>query len=544
MPSSLKLWPEQRVVYDFAIKQDATALFCEQRTGKTYVTMALLRKLAGDPINLTTGEGNDFCGILVGLLSNLESTWLDGFKEFLPWLSVTSDWEEFKKLPSPRLLLIHYEALPGLIKKLVRYKKFNWACVDEAHRLASRGNKASRAMARLNWIRRKIILTGTPMDKRPTELFGQFRFLAPEVFGTNWEKFEKRFLVWPVPRGMDRAKMMGGALLQKKLMELRILKSKAQFNEDRRDEFNAAIKPYAIRLTKEDAGILAPNVHKVTIPMSRRQARLYEKMEKDSFVHLGGGARSLAPLVITNIMKRRQIASGFIYDDDEELHHLSNRKLKKTLELVDELKKPIVVFTAFRPDGDLVTQALRTEGYDVAQVNGKTPRKKSDRAKIWRAFQRAEYDVLVVQTKTGGVGVDLWRSSNAIMYSMSHSFRDWDQAKSRLDNKQKTAPSDFFVLCAENTVDEELHELVIVKEFNADQVLQHLKGETQWPKRKPLKKHPRRLKSSNTRSPTSSKTPASSPRRSGSRSGNSTSRRPANPTAGTRRKIMTKSSAP
>ena len=382
------------------------------------------------------------------------------------------------------------------------------------------------------------------MDKRPTELFGQFRFLAPEVFGTNWEKFEKRFLVWPVPRGMDRAKMMGGALLQKKLMELRILKSKAQFNEDRRDEFNAAIRPYAIRLTKEDAGILAPNVHKVTIPMSRRQARLYEKMEKDSFVHLGGGARSLAPLVITNIMKRRQIASGFIYDDDEELHHLSNRKLKKTLELVDELKKPVVVFTAFRPDGDLVTKALRAEGYDVAQVNGKTPRKKSDRAKIWRAFQRAEYDVLVVQTKTGGVGVDLWRSSNAIMYSMSHSFRDWDQAKSRLDNKQKTAPSDFFVLCAENTVDEELHELVIVKEFNADQVLQHLKGETQWPKRKPPKKHPRRLKSSNTRSPTSSKTLASSPRRSGSRSGNSTSRRPANPTAGTRRKIMTKSSAP
>lgn len=383
--------------------------------------------------------------------------------------------------------------LPGLINKLVRYKKFNWACIDEAQRLANRGNKASRAMGRLAWIERKLVLTGTPQEGKEdlkreighggeTDYFGIFKFLAPEVFGTNWAKFEKRYMEWPLI-DFDNAPP-GSALWQKKTLQQRILKNKATFRENRRKEFINKLKPFCVRLTQDDVGIKKPEVTKVPVRMSRYQRKVYDDMMRQSFAYLPTTKyprqkRVTAPLVITNIAKRRQIASGFVYDDDDRLHDLSDTKLRETIALVDRLSKPIVVFTAFRPDNDLVYEALVDEGYDVIQVNGST--KKKHRPQIWRDFQRGMYDVAVVQTRTGGVGVDLWKANNAIVYSMTHSYRDWDQALSRLSAKDKGWPTEFFVLCSENSIDDDLFDLVIVKKFNTERTLKHLKkGAKQW----------------------------------------------------------------
>lgn len=556
--SSLKLWHEQQRVYEFAVSRDETALFCEQRTGKTFVTLAILRKLAGEPINLVTGEGNSFCGLLVTLLTNRDSTWLDGIKQNLPWLNVTSDWEEFKKLPFPKVLLIHYEDFVKLVAKLCKYKKFNWACFDEAQRISNRGNRASKGAKRMSWVQRKLVLTGTPQEVRETDYFGIFRFLAPDVFGENWDRFEKHFMEWPIPRGMDKAKP-GTALWEKKMMELRILKHKAAFREDRRQEFIELLQPYCVRLTKEDVGILQANVHKVLVDMSPSQRQVYDDMLEHSFAWLPKRSakakrrRVLAELTITNIAKRRQIASGFVYDDDERLHHLSDNKLKKVVELVASLSKPIVIFTAFRPDNDLVTETLIEQGYDVVQVNGST--KKALRPQIWRDFQRARFDVAVVQTKTGGTGVDLWRANNALVYSMTHSYRDWDQAKARLDNRTKGRASEFFVLCSKNTIDEELFDLVIVKKFNTERTLKHLKeGTTSWPRSplppppkpkprpKALPKTSRPVRNPSTPSMTWSRRPASSPPPSVSPSASSASKRTsATSMAGRTRRTSTRS---
>lgn len=489
--SSLKLWPEQRTVFKFAIKRKETALFCEQRTGKTYVTMAILRHM----IDKAEREGQKFCGLLVTLLTNRDSTWLDGIKEFLPDLNVTSDWEEFKKLSGHKVLLIHYEMLPKLITKLVRYKKFMWACVDEAQRIANRGNQASRAMSRLSWIEFKLVLTGTPQEVRETDYFGIFKFLRPDLFGKNWSEFESRYMEWPLV-DFENAPP-GSSKWQAKILQQRILKNKATFRENRRQEFIDMLKPYCIRLTKEDVGIKKAKITKRPVAMSRKQRAIYESMKRDHFARIPlrkklSQARVTAALAITTIAKLRQIATGFVYDDNERLHDLSDLKLKETLMLIEECPKPIVVFTAFRPDNDLVYETLVEEGYDVVQVNGST--KKKLRPQIWRDFQRAQYDVAVVQTRTGGTGVDLWKASKAIVYSMTHSYRDFDQMVSRLDNKSKKHPSEFFILCSENSIDEDLFDLVVLKRLNNQKTLKHLKqGLRKWRRKaKPPQKKPRR----------------------------------------------------
>lgn len=483
--SRIELWDRQRDAYEFVIARDVAALLAEQRTGKTFVTMKVLETLADD----------QFCGVLVCLLNNRDSTWKDKLAEYLPQLNVTDDWELFKKLPAPRLFLVHFEMLPRLIAKLVRYKKINWMGIDEAHRIAKRGTKQSRAAGRMSWVKRKLILTGTPIEKQPTDMWAQFRFLAPWVFGVNWDKFEREYMDYPrlkfdhIPRGSKR--------WQQKILQQRILRSKATFKKSKLRKFVGLIEPYAYRMTKKDVGIIEPEVHKVVVPLLGPQRRYYEAMERTSVVRLDTGQRALAELEVTNIMKRRQLASGFVYDDEEEVHYVGDAKLRRLKSMVDRLPKPIVVFTAFRPDLERIVETIEGMGLDVIAVHGKVNKKL--RPDIWRKFQKAQYDVIVCQIKTGGVGVDLWKANTAIVHSMGHSFIDWDQAKSRLDSRDKKKPPRIYVLCGANTVDEELFELVIVKRFNSEEVLSRLERRPSWHGRAKRRPKPPRRRSSSTR---------------------------------------------
>lgn len=391
--------------------------------------------------------------------------------ELIPQVNVTSDWEEYKKLPSPRLLVIHYQMFVKLIKKLVKAKWLNWFCIDEGHGIANRGTKQSRAAARMSWVPRKVLLTGTPIEKQPTDLWAQFRFLDPSVFGMNWEDFQKRYMEWP--KVDMRHAPPGSALWQQKMLQQRILKNKAKFREELRREFMDRINPLSIRLTKRDVGILDPISRKVIVPLTRYQKRVYEEMTRHAVTRLRDDTRILAGLPVTIITKQRQIASGFVFDDDRNVHRIDNAKLNAIKQLVVKLPKPVVIFTAFRPDNAFIFEAMVNEGYEVATVTGST--KKQLRPGIWQAFQRGQYDVLVCQTKTGGTGVDLWKSSHAIVASMSHSYRDWDQLKSRMDSRDKSKASELFVICGENTIDEDLFDLVVVKRLDADRVLSLLK---------------------------------------------------------------------
>lgn len=464
--SSIQLWPKQQEALEFALSRDCVALLCEQRTGKTYVTLALFR-------HWLDNEPDELCAVLVGLLNNKESTWADGLAKFLPEVAVFTDLAEFKKHKGHRILLVHFEQLPRIISQLCKYKKLNSATIDEAHRIANRGSKQSKAAARLSWVRRKLILTGTPMEKQPKDLFAQFRFLDPDVFGTNWADFEKEYMQF---RRLDLDKHRPGShLWQRLILQQRILKGKAKFNDKKLPQFVKLIKPYCFRLEKQDVGIVAPTIHKILVPLLGHQRRCYQEMDEDAVTTLPSGKILASGMEVTTIMKRRQLASGFVYDEDGELEYIGGAKLRKLLAMLPGLSKPVVIFTAFKPDTDQIHQALEDRGYDVVKVYGGT--KKKLRPDIWRAFQRAEYDFIVCQIRTGGVGVDLWKANNAIIHSMGHSFIDWDQAKARMDSVLKNKPTAIYVLCGKGTVDEELYELVLMKHLTGARVLNQLKKE-------------------------------------------------------------------
>lgn len=496
--SSIQLWPKQQEAFEFGKDLEALALFCEQRTGKTFITIKLLQ-------HRNQSEEEPLCAVLIGLLNNKESTWMNHLGNQMPEVSLFTDWELFKKCKDHRMLLVHFESLPSMIGKLVKYKKLNWAGIDEGHRIAKRSTKQSKAASRLSWVPRRVLLTGTPIEKKPTDLFAQFRFLEPEVFGKNHAKFEEEYLDWTkIPlEGIPR----GGMQWQKKILQQRILKGKAVFRQEKLPQLVELIKPMSFRLEQADVGIKPAVVKTVKVKARGEQKRVYDQLNEHSVVMLRDSTRVMAPLKITQIVKLRQIANGFIYDEDEELHELGSAKMRWLIKNAPRLSKPVVVFTAFKPDTDRVHRELVAGGYSVDKFDGSV--KKSDRPGILKKFQAAKRDFIVCQIRTGGVGVDLWKSNVGVVYSMGHSFIDWDQAKSRMSSVNKSLPVKLYVLLTEDTIDEDLYDLVVVKGQTGQSVLKQLIRRIKpWqrskkPKRKKHQQKRRKHQHSNTPSPMS-----------------------------------------
>ena len=380
---------------------------------------------------------------------------------------IYTDVDEFKKAPSPKLLILNYEIFPRLIKKLVRLKKINWMCFDEGHKISNRGSKQSKAASRMSWVHRKILLTGTPIEKKPTDVFAQFRWLSPDIFGKNWARFEEKYLEFKEIKFKGRSRQE----IKKLILIQRMLKSKAKFREDLLPEFVELIKPISIRLEKGDVGIAKPRIRKILVPMTPRQRRLYESMKRHSIVTINEDVTVVAGMKAVNIMKRRQLASGFIYDENKDVYHVSSAKIRAVARLCDTLTRPTVIFCDFIPEVLKIAHTLTQEGYDVATIRGGMKRK--DRIQIQTDFQDAQYDFLVCQNRAGGIGIDLWKASNAIVTSINHSFIVWDQLKSRLDKKGRQAR--VYILCSKNSIDEDLYDLVIMKGQTGRKVLSQLR---------------------------------------------------------------------
>ena len=439
MPPSRSVWKrlddyQQEAVKFFETSKNA-ALFFEQGTGKTWITGGIIERM----------RHPEFVALGVVKLSNLESTWVK-FLEQEVRIRVCRSLEKFKKQPGPRVLLLNYEALPRIRKKL---QKLRWSLVfyDESQGLKNRSSIASRIAAQLSrQADRRLILSGTPIDERPVDLWAQFRFVAPEVFGTRWKDFEDEYLE---KINIDLSTARPGSLRWHKLQKsLLIRKSKRNLCKNKLPQFMEAIRPYALRLTKSILDLPSLTFIREEIDLWGNQRNLYDEMEHDL---VSTTLRLTAPLRVIQIGKLQQIAGGFVVDDDGDTHHVGNAKLRRLRRLVHRYDEPLVIFAKYIAEVLQIATEIRKAGRRVGVIRG--GRGKS-RGEIVEAFQSGELDVVVCQIRSGGVGIDLYRARRAIIYSTTHSHIDFDQAISRIHRRGQTKPVFIHKLIAKNTIDE------------------------------------------------------------------------------------------
>lgn len=468
-----KLDGYQQEAVAFGVRVKTAAYFFEQGTGKTWIAGGVIDQLLEN-------EPENFQGLLIGPLTNLETTWVAFFREQLPQVTICYCEADFVAAPFPRMMIINYESAARILwwKKT---KKIRWSIIvyDEAHRLKDRNSGQSRVSRQLrNSADYKLILTGTPLDKTPSDAWAQFRFLVPEVFGIRWADFEDEFYEPLEDDGVaiDWAKLKRGSMKMQMILRRKIIaRSKRKFDMNKLDLFLERIKPYALRVLAEDVLDLKKlTITPVPVELRGVQRLIYEDLAVDSITRLGDHVVT-APLKIVKVWKLHQVCGGYVIDDDGNTHEVGRAKLRRTLHIVATQDKPVVIFCRYVEEVLAIEEELRKTGIKRIEVLYGKNRKK--RPEIQRRFQKGGIDVLICQIRSGGIGVDLFRSHVGIIYSMSHSFIDYDQAIKRLQRRGQNQPVEFFILYVPGTVDEAIWDIVSSKGNVTRRILSRLKPE-------------------------------------------------------------------
>lgn len=92
-----------------------------------------------------------------------------------------------------QVAVINYESAWRLEKELLAWAA-DLTIADEGHKIKTHNISASKAMHRLGAkARYKLLLTGTPVTNKALDIFSQYKFVNPTVFGQSFYVFRNRY---------------------------------------------------------------------------------------------------------------------------------------------------------------------------------------------------------------------------------------------------------------------------------------------------------------------------------------------------------------
>lgn len=351
------------------------------------------------------------------------------------------------------MVVVNYDSVwRGELGKAVAKHKWSAIILDESHRAKSPGGKASRwlaSLARANPNARLMCLTGTPMPHSPLDLYGQFRFLDPAVFGTSFARYRARYAETDFKFPSKVKKWI------------------------RQDELTAKLNQHAWRIAADDVLSLPEAIHEtIDVTLSPKCRKFYKELERDMVAALEQGTVTTSN-ALTRLLRLQQATSGYaaIDEADSTSPMLIDGSPSKRLALTDWMQdlpiaEPVVVFCRFRCDLQEVGAVARELGRQYAELSGA----RNELA----AWQAGNADVLGVQLQSGGVGIDLTRAAYCVYYSMGYSLGDYEQSLARLRRPGQTRCCRYYHLVCKDTVDEQVYAALKQRRSVVDSVLQGL----------------------------------------------------------------------
>jgi SNF2 family DNA or RNA helicase len=306
---------------------------------------------------------------------------------------------------------------------------------DEGHKIKSHGANASKAMHRIGAAARyRLLLTGTPVTNKALDIFSQYKFLNPEIFGRSFYAFRNRYF--------DMIGYGAHTPVMKRSME---------------QEFTQRLHCIAFRATKADCLDLPDTVDIVRlVELEPAARRTYRDLVRDSYAELGDGAVT-ATNILTRPMRLSQLTGGFIgNDDDPKPRQISRAKLAALEDIIDQAAaegKKLVVIARFVPEIKALTALLEKMGIAYSCVMGGV----KDRDEQVARFQGdPAVQVFVGQIATAGLGITLTAASTLVFYSLDYSMSNFEQAKARIHRVGQGEKCTYIYLTAWGTVDEKV----------------------------------------------------------------------------------------
>lgn len=336
-----------------------------------------------------------------------------------------------------KVAVVNYESVwrDDIFDKLVEFNADMIIC-DESQRIKTHDAQQSKAMHKLGDLARyKLILSGTPVQNNAVDLYSQYRFLDPTVFGNNFYKFRNRFCVMG---GFNRRQ-----IVNYKDLDLLIKKEHS----------------IAYRVTKKEALDLPEQTFETRyITLTPSEKKLYNTLKKESATELANGETISASTVLTKLLRLQQFTGGFVIADGEEKpQQIGSGKINALEDIVDDYVidsgKKLVIFARFRAELDLIQNLLDKKKLKYGVIYGDI--KLSDRGEIVKDFQEnEETKVFLAQIDTAGLGITLTAADTCVYYSVNFNYAAYSQSLARIHRIGQRNTCTYIHLTTKGTVDE------------------------------------------------------------------------------------------
>lgn len=403
--------------------------------GKTLQTIAMLLDKQSEGASLVVAP------------ASVVPNWRNELKRFAPALRVTmlndaGDRAEAIKSAAEGDIIVSTYALLNIQQEQLAEKEWNIVCLDEAHTIKNPGTKMSKAAMTLQ-AKRKVILTGTPIQNHLAELWNLFQFINPGLLGSA-EQFAKKFID-PIEGRQDK---------------------------ERQSQLRRLISPFLLRRTKGEVIDELPEKNEIVIPveLSPDETAMYEVRRRQAEKAVLAD-KNVKVSTLAEITRLRQMACSVSLVDKK--WKIQSSKVAAFIDLAESLNDSgnrALVFSQFTSFFDQVRTAMNKAKLTYLYLDGSTPL--AQREKLVKEFQSGSCPFFLISLKAGGLGLNLTGANYVIHLDPWWNPAIEQQATDRAYRIGQKQDVTVYHLISQHTIEEKIRRLHKTKRDLADSLLE------------------------------------------------------------------------
>lgn len=403
--------------------------------GKTLQAIALLSNLHEEKKKKS----------MVIMPKSLIYNWENEIKKFAPKLKVGVYYginRDFSSLKKVDVILTTYGTIRNDIENLLEHK-FDLLILDESQNIKNINSQTTKAVLLLN-AKKRVALSGTPIENNLLELYSLFRFLNPEMFGSV-QRFTNSYIL-PIQKYSDTSTI---------------------------EELKKKIYPFLLRRVKKEVlEDLPDKIEKlVYVDMNDEHRRFYEERRKYYYSLLEKNTSSQGNFdkffVLQAINELRHIVSSPELESKKIISSKKEVLIENVVEAIENNHK-VLVFVNYLSSIESICDSLKENKIKYLKMTGQT----KDRQTLVDKFQNdSRYKVFVMTLKTGGVGLNLVSADTIFIYDPWWNTTVENQAIDRAYRLGQDKTVFAYKMIMRNTIEEKILKLQEIKNKLLDDLI-------------------------------------------------------------------------
>jgi SNF2 family DNA or RNA helicase len=423
-----KPWKHQIEALKYLISRKYGALYTDMGSGKTKIMIDLI-------------VNKDFKKTIIVCPKKVCRVWLTEFSKHAPHAEF--DIQDLSKIAGNNkvnhiiknrqnkkfgyeVLIVNYESIWRDPLKSFLLNKYHADCIicDESHRIKSPGSKCSKFLHLIGKkTEYKYLMTGTPLAQSPLDIYAQYRFLDPEIFGTNFNNFKYQYSNWIQIKG-EQYSIIDKRNPYKNLDELH------------RKMFSCAFKI--------DSEIELPETQDIIIEydIPKESDQFYQEIKKEGCLILDNGIVETSN-VVSIVTKLQQIMSGYLPIETKEgktTQEIDTARQDVLYELIENIppEEPIIIFAKYTKDIKDIHEVAKKLNRGSSEISGKV-----DTLDNWLEDKTK---ILAIQIRAGAEGLNLTKAKYCIYYTLTYSLEKYQQSRKRVHRPGQTRPVVYYTI--------------------------------------------------------------------------------------------------